>query len=85
VRCDWVFFVLCHFSEFFSVQRDWNWDKHTSTVLRDRIDLSILYYGMSPTDWALAAVLSVPGLALAVWVCLLRREMKDDQEKKKRH
>jgi cell division protein YceG involved in septum cleavage len=40
---------------------------------------------MSTQEWALAAVFSVPALALVVWASLVRREMKEEQERKKIH
>ena len=38
---------------------------------------------MTWADWVLALGLSVPAIALAFWVNLLRREMKLENEKKK--
>jgi hypothetical protein len=40
---------------------------------------------MKWTEWLLAAVFAVPAVALAAWFRLLMVEMKDEEEKKKRH
>jgi hypothetical protein len=40
---------------------------------------------MKLTEWLLAAVFAVPAVALVAWFRLLMVEMKDEEEKKKRH
>jgi hypothetical protein len=59
-----------------------------SFALTSRIDktgTSARKERMSTQEWALAAVFSVPALALVVWASLVRREMKEEQERKKIH
>ena len=40
---------------------------------------------MSWPQWALVLVFSVPALAVAAWIRLLKREMELEKEKKKLH
>jgi len=40
---------------------------------------------MSWAEWGLAAVFAFPAIALAFWIRLLRRELKEQEEKEKIH
>jgi len=39
---------------------------------------------MSVSEWALSAALALPAMALGTWLLLLRREMKDEDERRKK-
>jgi len=39
---------------------------------------------MTWSDWVLALGLSVPALALAVWISLVRREMKNESNERQK-
>jgi hypothetical protein len=38
---------------------------------------------MKYTDWMLAAAVALPALTVLVWAYLMRREIKDDNERRK--